>query len=80
MENNTSNVKADLQRAFKKWKNGPDQLGSELSKLNYNVLVDLGIKASKQVADCGDTMAENQSIQNHLLIQRDEFLNYYVKS
>lgn len=25
-------------------------------------------------------MAENQSIQNHLLIQRDEFLNYYVKS
>ncbi len=30
--------------------------------------------------DCGDTIAENQSIQNHLLIQRDEFLNYYVKS
>jgi hypothetical protein len=25
-------------------------------------------------------LAENQSIQNHLLIQRDEFLNYYVKS
>lgn len=47
MENNTNNVKADLQRAFKKWKNGPDQLGAELSKLNYNVLADLGIKASK---------------------------------
>lgn len=80
MENNTSNVKADLQRAFKKWKNGPEILASELSKLNYNVLADLGLKASKQVAECGDTMAENQSIQNHLLIQRDEFLNYYVKS
>jgi hypothetical protein len=62
MENNTSNVKSDLQRAFRKWKNGPEQLGGELSKLEYNVLSDLAIKASKQVADCGDTMSENQSI------------------
>jgi hypothetical protein len=25
-------------------------------------------------------MAENQQISNHLMIQRDEFLNYYIKS
>jgi hypothetical protein len=24
MENQTHNVKADLQRAFRKWKNGPE--------------------------------------------------------
>ena len=80
MENNTSNVRSDLQRAFKKWRDSPKMLAGELSKLNYNVLVEIAIKASKQVAECGETMAEDQSIQNHLLIQRDEFLNYYVKS
>ena len=38
------------------------------------------MKTTKQVTECGDQIAENQSIQNHLLIQRDEFLGYYVKS
>ena len=33
MENNCHNVKADLQRAFKKWKRGPEQLATELWKL-----------------------------------------------
>jgi hypothetical protein len=80
MENYTHNVRADLQRAFKKWKNGPEQLAKELWKLNYAKLQDIGIKTTKTVGDCSDTLAENQSIQNHLLIQRDEFLNYYVKS
>ena len=59
MENNTNNVKSDLQRAFKKWRNAPEILRDELSKLNYNVLNAIGIKASKQVAECGDTMYEN---------------------
>lgn len=68
MENYTHNVKADLQRAFKKWKNGPEQLATELDKLPYNHLKTLAINSTKQVADCGDTLAENQSIQNHLLI------------
>lgn len=30
MANQTHNVKADLQRAFKKWRNGPEQLAKEL--------------------------------------------------
>jgi hypothetical protein len=51
-----------LQRAFKKWRNGPDQLATELWKLPYNRLQDLAILSTKQVADCGDTLAENQSI------------------
>ena len=80
MENQTHNVKADLQRAFRKWKNGPEQLATELWKLPYNHLQTIGINTTKMVGDCSDTLAENQSIQNHLLIQRDEFLNYYVKS
>ena len=62
------NVKADLQRAFKKWKNGPEQLAKQLWKLPLARLQDLGIKSTKMVADCSDTLAENQSIQNHLLI------------
>jgi len=69
-----------LQYAFNKWRRGPSQLEGELSKLPYETLKKLGYKTTKQVEDCGDTIAENQSIQNHLLIQRDEFLNYYVKS
>ena len=74
------NVKADLQRAFKKWKNGPEILTKELWKLSFKKLKEIGVRTTRNVADCGDTLAENQSIQNHLLIQRDEFLNFYVKS
>lgn len=62
MENYGDNVKADLQRAFKKWKSGPEQLATELDKLPYSHLQTLAINSTKQVADCGDTLAENQSI------------------
>jgi hypothetical protein len=29
--------------------------------------------------ECGESITENQSINNHLVLQRDEFLNYYIK-
>lgn len=38
------------------------------------------MKTTAQVTACGDQLEENQAVQNHLLIQRDEFLNFYVKS
>ena len=79
-ENQVHNVKSDLQAAFKKWKSGPEVLGHELSKLPTETLVDLAVRSTQQVAKCSDQLAENQQISNHLMIQRDEFLNYYIKS
>ena len=70
---------ADLQRAFKKWRNGPDQLAEELWRLPVDTIVQLGIRTTKDLDECGDQIAENSSIQNHLMMQRDEFLNYYIK-
>jgi septal ring factor EnvC (AmiA/AmiB activator) len=37
------------------------------------------MKTSKELDDCREQIAENQSINNHLVLQRDEFLNYYIK-
>lgn len=42
-------------------------------------IVDIALGTTKDVTECSDTLAENQSIQNHLLVQRDEFLNYFIK-
>lgn len=55
-------------------------LGNELSKLPLETLIDLGVRSTNQVAKCSEQLHENQSISNHLMIQRDEFLNYYIKS
>ena len=46
MANQTHNVKADLQRAFKKWRAGPDQLAKELWQLPLETLQDLGMKTT----------------------------------
>jgi len=77
--NSLENDKADMQRAFKKWRNGPDQLAEELWRLPVNSLINLGLKTTDELQECGDSIAENQSINNHLVMQRDEFLNYYIK-
>ena len=73
-------MKADLQRAFNKWNRGYDSLKRELSKIDTENLVDLAVRSTAQVGKCSEQLAENQAISNHLMIQRDEFLNYYIKS
>jgi len=45
----------------------------------YNTIKELGLKTTKELDECSDQIAENQSINNHLVLQRDEFLNYYIK-
>lgn len=42
-------------------------------------LVQLAIRTTKDLDECGDSIGENAAIQNHLMMQRDEFLNYYIK-
>ena len=78
-QNAIDDRKADMQRAFKKWRNGPDQLAMELWRLPASTLVQLGIRTTKDLDECGDSIGENSAIQNHLMMQRDEFLNYYIK-
>jgi len=78
-ENQCSNVRADLQRAFLKWKNDHEKLTSALGRLPRETLVEIGIRSTQQVGKCSEQLAENQSISNHLVLQRDEFLNYYIK-
>jgi len=53
-ENQIHHVKADLQMAFKKWRDGPSMLGDELSKLPLETLVDLGVRSTNQVAKCSE--------------------------
>lgn len=48
-------------------------------KLPVNTLIKLAANTTLEVQNCGDNLAENNSIQNHLMMQRDEFLNYYIK-
>jgi hypothetical protein len=71
--------KADMQRAFKKWRSGPTHLTTELWRLPIETIVQLAIRTTKDLDECGDQIAENSAIQNHLMMQRDEFLNYYIK-
>ena len=44
-----------------------------------DTVINLAIKSTKELGEAGDMIAENQSITNHLVLQRDEFLNYYIK-
>ena len=44
------------------------------------MLKEIALLTTKKVDQCSDQLYENQSISNHLMVQRDEFLNYYIKS
>jgi hypothetical protein len=54
-------------------------LEEELWRLPTKTITDLGLKTSKELDDCHEQINENNSINNHLVLQRDEFLNYYIK-
>lgn len=68
-----------MQLAFNKWRKGSDKLEQELWRLDYKTLEQIGLKTTEELKECSDQIAENQSINNHLVLQRDEFLNYYIK-
>jgi hypothetical protein len=78
--NRTNNVRADLQAAFNMWKQKPTTLRRNLTRLSTKQLTEIGLMTTRKVGDCAEHLYENQSIANHLMIQRDEFLNYYIKS
>jgi len=44
------------------------------------MLKEISLLTTKKIDQCSDQLYENQSISNHLMVQRDEFLNYYIKS
>jgi len=79
-ENRTQDVKADLSYAFNKWKNDYQNMDTGLCRLPYQALKDIGVRTSFQVNKVADELAENNSIANHLQLQRDEFLNFFIKS
>lgn len=73
------NNKAEMQIAFNKWRRGGDKLEQELWKLDIKDLETLAWKTTEELKQCSEMIAENQAINNHLILQRDEFLNYYIK-
>lgn len=48
-----------MQRAFNKWRKGPDALEEELWKLDIKVLEQLAIKTTKEMNECSDQIGEN---------------------
>ena len=78
--NRTHPVRADLQAAFNMWKYKPVTLRKNLDRLSTRHLTEIGLMTTKKVGSCAEHLYENQSVANHLMIQRDEFLNYYIKS
>jgi hypothetical protein len=78
--NRCNNVKAILQYSFNRWKEKPLHLRSQLEKLSTPMLKEISLLTTKKIEQCSDQLYENQSISNHLMVQRDEFLNYYIKS
>ena len=66
--NSTANDKADMQRAFNKWRRGPEQLTDELSKLDFKTLRNLGLKCTDELKECSDNINENHAIKNHLVL------------
>ena len=48
-----------MQRAFKKWRKGPNQLTEELWRLPINTLTSLGLKTTNELQECGDEISEN---------------------
>ena len=77
--NFNENNKAMMQIAFNKWKRGPAKLEQELWRLDIKDLETLAWRTTEELKECGDQIGENQAINNHLILQRDEFLNYYIK-
>ena len=62
------------------WKQKPMTLRRNLTRLSTKQLTEIGLMTTRKVGDCAEHLYENQSVANHLMIQRDEFLNYYIKS
>jgi|LauGreDrversion4_2_1035121.scaffolds.fasta_scaffold376700_2 hypothetical protein len=55
-------------------------MDTALCRQSYQTLKEIGVKTSFQVNKAADELAENNSIANHLQLQRDEFLNFFIKS
>lgn len=66
--NATDNVKADLKKAFERWRNQQRKIKGELQQLNLKELMEIAERTNKQVEECAATIEENQAIQDHLLI------------
>ena len=49
MHNRVTSQKGDLQRAFKKWRNGPDQLAEELWRLPVATIIKLAANTTQEV-------------------------------
>lgn len=73
------NQKAEMQIAFNKWRRGSDKLEEELWRLDIKDLEALAWRTTEELKECSEQIGENQAINNHLVLQRDEFLNYYIK-
>ena len=58
-QNQVHNVKADLQFAFNKWKQGPSRLTNELWKLPLETITELAVRSTQQVGKCSEQLAEN---------------------
>lgn len=68
-----------MQRAFNRWKKGSGQLTEELWRLPLTTVLKLGLKTTEELKEVTEQLEENNEITNHLKMQRDEFLNYYIK-
>ena len=77
--NNNNDDLSVMQLAWRRWVRKPRVLENRLSRMPAQTLVEMAVQSTKDVSECSDTLGENQSIQNHLLVQRDEFLNYFIK-
>lgn len=77
--NMKENQQAEMQMAFNKWRKGSDKLEQELWRMDYKTLEAIGLRTTHTLKECSENIGENQSINNHLVLQRDEFLNYYIK-
>ena len=66
--NNCQDELAEKQLAFKRWRQKPMALENRLSRMPAQTLVEMAVQTTKDVSECSDTLTENQSIQNHLLV------------
>jgi hypothetical protein len=75
-----SDHKAELKIAFERWRRHQKPLERDLGRMQYKELMELSDKTADHVGQWAQEIEENQAIQDHLLVQRDEFLNFYVKA
>ena len=57
-----------MQRAFNKWKKSSDSLEQELWTLDLKSLEAIGLRTTKDLKECSEMIAENQAINNHLVL------------